>query len=210
MSVPEPYTTPYVTYVYLGQNYVSNGGGIVGNLTTKNLLPAADDTYSIGSSGSRYQSIFAYAADFKTPLPTASGGTHLSAAGTAGNVLTSDGTNWTSAPSSGSIWQTVFNESGASLANWTQPAGTWTTDGTAFDVDTGSLTPAYLYYTNPVPQSGLVIECEMFVWFPDTAIQGSISSEFACLMAPTTTRATQHSWFWSAQTTIRRWERTTI
>lgn len=46
-----------------------------------------------------------------TPLSRAQGGTGLSAAGTAGNVLTSDGTNWTSAANSslgsGQTWTNV-------------------------------------------------------------------------------------------------------
>jgi hypothetical protein len=42
--------------------------------------------------------------DVSGVLPRANGGTGLSSAGTAGNVLTSDGTNWTSsAPASGGI-----------------------------------------------------------------------------------------------------------
>lgn len=42
--------------------------------------------------------------DVSGVLPPANGGTGLSSAGTAGNVLTSDGTNWTSsAPASGGI-----------------------------------------------------------------------------------------------------------
>lgn len=40
-------------------------------------------------------------------LPTANGGTNVSASGTAGNVLTSNGTNWTSAPASGGTSRTL-------------------------------------------------------------------------------------------------------
>jgi major tropism determinant Mtd-like protein len=44
-----------------------------------------------------------------TALPTANGGTNVTLAGTAGNVLTSDGTNWTSAPPAASGANTALS-----------------------------------------------------------------------------------------------------
>jgi hypothetical protein len=58
-----------------------------------------------------------------TPLSRAQGGTGLSAAGTTGNVLTSDGTNWTSAASQtvgvGQTWQTVTRVNNTNYTNST-------------------------------------------------------------------------------------------
>jgi hypothetical protein len=48
-------------------------------------------------------------------LPRANGGTGLSVAGTIGNVLTSDGTNWISSPSAGGGGVNLFNSSDLTL-----------------------------------------------------------------------------------------------
>ena len=150
MSAPPPYWSPtfntdnfltsnFVTYEYLAQNYPDGcagrcwprhetqsvrGRAMSGDITSHNLIiPRSDDAYSLGSSGQRYQSIFSYLADFKTPLATTSGGTNVGAAGTAGNVLTSDGTNWTSAPAVSSPWNAAFTEPGT----WDKVSGNvWT------------------------------------------------------------------------------------
>ena len=58
-----------------------------------------------------------------TPLSRAQGGTGLSAAGTSGNVLTSDGTNWASSTNQaigvGQTWQSVTRTSGVTYTNST-------------------------------------------------------------------------------------------
>ena len=58
-----------------------------------------------------------------TPLSRAQGGTGLSAAGTSGNVLTSNGTNWTSSASQsigiGQTWQSVTRTAGVTYTNTT-------------------------------------------------------------------------------------------
>lgn len=58
-----------------------------------------------------------------TPLSRAQGGTGLSAAGTSGNVLTSDGTNWVSSASpsigAGQTWQTVTRVNNTNYTNTT-------------------------------------------------------------------------------------------
>jgi hypothetical protein len=55
-----------------------------------------------------------------TPLSRAQGGTGLSAAGTAGNILTSNGTNWTSAaPAAIGVGQTWQNVTGSRAAGTT-------------------------------------------------------------------------------------------
>lgn len=61
-----------------------------------------------------------------TPLSRAQGGTGLSAAGTAGNVLTSDGTNWTSVANaslgSGQTWQNMGRSYSTTYTNSTGKA----------------------------------------------------------------------------------------
>lgn len=58
-----------------------------------------------------------------TPLTRAQGGTGLSAAGTSGNVLTSDGTNWVSSANQsigvGQTWQTVTRVNNTNYTNTT-------------------------------------------------------------------------------------------
>ena len=58
-----------------------------------------------------------------TPLSRAQGGTGLFAVGTAGNVLTSDGTNWASSASQsigiGQTWQSVTRTAGVTYTNTT-------------------------------------------------------------------------------------------
>lgn len=58
-----------------------------------------------------------------TPLSSTQGGTGVSAAGTSGNILTSDGTNWTSANNQyvgvGQTWQAVTRTAGVTYTNTT-------------------------------------------------------------------------------------------
>jgi hypothetical protein len=58
-----------------------------------------------------------------TPLSRAQGGTGLSAAGTSGNVLTSDGTNWVSSANQsigiGQTWQSVTRSNNTNYTNTT-------------------------------------------------------------------------------------------
>jgi hypothetical protein len=65
------------------------------------------------------------ALDLTTPLPAADGGTGLSSAGTAGNVLTSNGTSWTSAAAAAFDAGTRIG-----FQQTTAPTG-WTKDTTA-------------------------------------------------------------------------------
>lgn len=65
------------------------------------------------------------ALDLTTPLPAVDGGTGLSSAGTAGNVLTSNGTTWTSAAAAAFDAGTRL-----SFQQTTAPTG-WTKDTTA-------------------------------------------------------------------------------
>lgn len=65
------------------------------------------------------------ALDLTTPLPSADGGTGLSSAGTAGNVLTSNGTSWTSAAAAAFDAGTRIG-----FQQTTAPTG-WTKDTTA-------------------------------------------------------------------------------
>lgn len=55
------------------------------------------------------------------------------------------------------LWETVFSESGASLANWTQDSGSWSVVSSAFQVNTTGGTIARLKYNTAVTdhQTGL-------------------------------------------------------
>ena len=93
-------------------------------------------------------------------IPAASGGTGLSSVGTAGNVLTSDGTGWVSQAgvSSGAImmWPTGTAPSGWLLANGaavsrTTYAALFAVISTTFGVGDGSTTFNVPNYTNRFP-----------------------------------------------------------
>ena len=62
-------------------------------------------------------------------LPPANGGTGLSAPGTSGNVLTSNGTAWVSSPVTGGGVGTVTSVSGSGSANGLSLSGTVTSSG---------------------------------------------------------------------------------
>lgn len=99
-----------------GVNYVAVKAPNALAANTTFTLPAAD-----GTSGQVLQTNASGSLSFGN-VAAANGGTGLTSPGTAGNVLTSDGTGWTSAAAaSGSLLRvTVFTASGT----WTKGAGT--------------------------------------------------------------------------------------
>ena len=99
-----------------GVNYVAVKAPTALSANTTFTLPSAD-----GTSGQVLQTNASGVLAFGN-VAVANGGTGLTSPGTAGNVLTSNGTGWTSAaPASGSILRVaVFTSSGT----WTKGAGT--------------------------------------------------------------------------------------
>jgi hypothetical protein len=61
----------------------------------------------------------------------------------------------------GSIWTETVNESGGSLANWTQTMGSWSVVSGAFQFTAGAGTTGLLRYTMPVAQSAIVFEADI-------------------------------------------------
>jgi hypothetical protein len=60
----------------------------------------------------------------------------------------------------GSIWNQTVNESGGSLANWTQTLGSWSVVSGAFEFTAGAGATGLLRFTAPVAQSALVFEAD--------------------------------------------------
>jgi hypothetical protein len=98
-----------------GATTLTNGGYLkgagTGAVTSQTGIPATDVTSGTLST------------DRLPTVPVAKGGTGLTSAGTAGNVLTSDGTNWTS------VALTAGNDDQAKTTVYTSP-GTWTKPAT--------------------------------------------------------------------------------
>lgn len=62
----------------------------------------------------------------------------------------------------GSIWNETINESGSSLANWTQTQGSWSVVSGALEFTASTTTPTgLLRFTMPVAQSALVFEADI-------------------------------------------------
>lgn len=59
---------------------------------------------------------------------------------------------------SGTPFTLTLNESGSSLANWTQAVGTWTVVSSEFEVTTPATTVDRLRLTSPIAQSAIVYE----------------------------------------------------
>jgi hypothetical protein len=119
-----------VSDFYNDAGYITNLGFVVGPASsvdsqialfdgiTGKLLKASTITgVAHVTSGVLSASNVNLASEVVGVLPTANGGTGLSAAGTLGNVLTSDGTNWISSPSGGGGGGSVnlFNSSDLTL-----------------------------------------------------------------------------------------------
>ncbi len=58
-------------------------------------------------------------------------------------------------------WNLAINESGTSLANWTQVSGSWSVVSSAFQVNSGATTLVNLAWTAKIAQSGIVFEADM-------------------------------------------------
>ena len=97
-----------------GVNYVAVKAPNTLAANTTFTLPAAD-----GTAGQVLQTNASGTLSFGN-VAAANGGTGLTSPGTAGNVLTSDGTGWTSATPGSLLRTTVFTASGT----WTKGAGT--------------------------------------------------------------------------------------
>ena len=81
-----------------------DGEMVLFDSTTGKLIKAATGTGVVHSTAGVYStSTVVLTSEVSGILPTANGGTGLSAAGTAGNVLTSDGTNWVSSADADTI-----------------------------------------------------------------------------------------------------------
>lgn len=104
-----------------------SGSSIMVSNGTSVIQGAAGTTTTVlhgNASGAPSYSAVSLTADVSGILPTANGGTNVSAAGTVGNVLTSDGTNWISSPSGGGGGGSVnlFNSTDLTLTGGDQIA----------------------------------------------------------------------------------------
>lgn len=108
----------------------------------------------------------------KNPLTTANGGTGLTAAGTVGNVLTSDGADWISSPASGGGSPVAFD------VYLSGQSGSVTGDGTAFPIvyDTVNIDTHSAYSTG----TGLYT-------FPVTGVYQIIVKHFLYVVSSTST-----------------------
>jgi hypothetical protein len=107
---------PVTSTLTVGQQFTihnNSTGAVTINSSGSNLVATADANTTtiltcILTSGTTAASWDADFTGFTTSLPASRGGTGLTAPGTAGNVLTSNGTAWTSAtPSSGTVSKVV-------------------------------------------------------------------------------------------------------
>lgn len=95
---------------------VTNGNGAVGNMTLS--LPSAMTLTGKTVTGGTFNNVTV--TNMAAPLLTASGGTNVNAAGTANNVLISDGTNWKSGRLTVQTRQVLTSGTGAT---YTTPNG---------------------------------------------------------------------------------------
>jgi hypothetical protein len=105
--------------------YASDGGGSVTSVAGTGTVNGITLTGTVTSSGNLTLggalSNVNLASQVTGTLPAANGGTGITAAGTSGNVLTSDGTSWAStAPAGGGAWTliTTLNPSAASTIDF--------------------------------------------------------------------------------------------
>ncbi len=87
----------------------------------------------------------------------------IKAAGSGSALTYLDGSGaYSTPPAAGTVWSQIVNESGASLANWTQTSGSWSVVSSAFHIDTGATTVRQLSFSSVKTQmSAVVFQCDM-------------------------------------------------
>ena len=110
-------------------------------------------------------------------LATTEGGTGLAAAGTSGNVLTSNGTNWTSAAASGSgDWVMISSQTASSSAtiNFTSLSSTYSTY-VVLITNLGPATDQASFYMRTSANNGSTYDsgASDYKWFVKTTNMGS-------------------------------------